>query len=127
VEKMNQRVAVIAASAAEQATGLKEVNAAMNQMDQVTQQNAAMVEQSTAASHALAQESANLTALVQRFSLREGVRPAGRRRLGAGRPSLKRRPAARVPPGFAGRPPPPSLTRRGAPVPGVRGAPGLPG
>ena len=42
----------IAASAQEQATGLHEVNTAVNQMDQVTQQNAAMVEQSTAASHA---------------------------------------------------------------------------
>jgi methyl-accepting chemotaxis protein len=71
VEKMNHRVAAIAASAAEQATGLREVNAAMNQMDQVTQQNAAMVEQSTAASHSLAQESATLATLVQRFSLRD--------------------------------------------------------
>ncbi len=70
VDQINQRVVAIAASAAEQATGLKEVNAAMNQMDQVTQQNAAMVEQSTAASHALAQESATLTTLVERFSLR---------------------------------------------------------
>jgi methyl-accepting chemotaxis protein len=77
VEKMNHRVAAIAASAAEQATGLKEVNAAMNQMDQVTQQNAAMVEQSTAASHALAQESATLTTLVQRFSLRDVGRAGG--------------------------------------------------
>jgi methyl-accepting chemotaxis protein len=71
VDQINDRVATIAASAAEQATGLKEVNAAVNQMDQVTQQNAAMVEQSTAASHALAQESATLASLVQRFSLRD--------------------------------------------------------
>ncbi len=77
VEKMNHRVAAIAASAAEQATGLKEVNAAMNQMDQVTQQNAAMVEQSTAASHALAQESATLATLVERFALRDIKRPGG--------------------------------------------------
>jgi len=70
VEKIDHRVAAIASSAAEQATGLREVNTAMNQMDQVTQQNAAMVEQSTAASHALAQESSTLAALVERFSLR---------------------------------------------------------
>jgi len=75
VDQINHRVAAIAASAAEQATGLKEVNAAMNQMDQVTQQNAAMVEQSTAASHALAQESATLATLVERFSLRDVKRP----------------------------------------------------
>jgi methyl-accepting chemotaxis protein len=77
VDQINHRVAAIAASSAEQATGLKEVNAAVNQMDQVTQQNAAMVEQSTAASHALAQESATLTALVQRFSLRDVRQSSG--------------------------------------------------
>jgi methyl-accepting chemotaxis protein len=60
----------------EQATGLREVNAAMNQMDQVTQQNAAMVEQSTAASHALAQESTNLLTLIKRFSLSQVARSA---------------------------------------------------
>jgi methyl-accepting chemotaxis protein len=55
--KQSYPVADIAASAQEQATGLQQVNAAVNQMDQVTQQNAAMVEQATAASHGLAQES----------------------------------------------------------------------
>jgi len=83
VEQINHRVAAIAASAAEQATGLREVNAAVNQMDQVTQQNAAMVEQSTAASHALAQESDALARLVQRFALsdqgRVGAAPIARR------------------------------------------------
>ena len=57
----------IAASAKEQATGLHEVNTAVNQMDQVTQQNAAMVEQSTAASHGLAQETAELGRLTGYF------------------------------------------------------------
>ena len=42
---------------------------AVNQMDQVTQQNAAMVEQSTAASHALAQETEELGHLTGRFQL----------------------------------------------------------
>jgi methyl-accepting chemotaxis protein len=40
-------------------------------MDQVTQQNAAMVEQSTAASHALAQEADQLNALIDQFKVRE--------------------------------------------------------
>ena len=62
-------VGEIAASAGEQATGLAEVNTAVNQMDQVTQQNAAMVEQSTAASHALAQETEQLAQLTGRFQL----------------------------------------------------------
>ena len=60
-------IAAIAGSAQEQATGLHQVNAAMNQMDQVTQQNAAMVEQSTAASHALLKEAAELADLTQWF------------------------------------------------------------
>ena len=66
-------VSEIAASANEQATGLAEVNIAINQMDQVTQQNAAMVEQSTAASHGLAQEAEQLAQLTSRFDLGEGA------------------------------------------------------
>ncbi len=60
-------VAEIAASAHEQSTALSQVNDAVNQMDQVTQQNAAMVEQQTAASHSLATESAELNRLVAKF------------------------------------------------------------
>jgi methyl-accepting chemotaxis protein len=71
VHEINDRVAAISASAQEQATGLREVNSAVNQMDQVTQQNAAMVEQSTATSHTLAQESDALARLVQRFTMRD--------------------------------------------------------
>ena len=62
-------VADIAASAQEQATGLAQVNTAVNQMDQLTQQNAAMVEQSTAASHTLAGEAEELVTLIGRFDL----------------------------------------------------------
>jgi methyl-accepting chemotaxis protein len=76
-------VSEIAASAQEQATGLHQVNTAVNQMDQVTQQNAAMVEQSTAASHSLAQEAEELSRLVGRFQVGEAAaaaqaRPAAR-------------------------------------------------
>ena len=60
-------VAEISASAQEQASALSEVNTAVNQMDQLTQQNAAMVEQSTAASHSLAQDAQELAVLVSRF------------------------------------------------------------
>jgi methyl-accepting chemotaxis protein len=67
VAEINAVVGEIAASAQEQATGLNQVNTAVNQMDQVTQQNAAMVEESTAASHALAHEADALSKLVGRF------------------------------------------------------------
>jgi methyl-accepting chemotaxis protein len=71
VAEINGLVTEIAASSHEQATGMAQVNAAVNQMDQVTQQNAAMVEQSTAASHSLAQEAAALANLVSRFDIGE--------------------------------------------------------
>jgi methyl-accepting chemotaxis protein len=57
----------ISASTTEQATGLNEVNGAVNQMDQVVQQNAAMVEEATAASHSLKNEAKALMGLVARF------------------------------------------------------------
>ena len=70
-------VGEIAASAQEQASGLAQVNSAVNQMDQVTQQNAAMVEQSTAASHALAGEAQELSRLMGQFRIgADGAAPA---------------------------------------------------
>ena len=74
VTQINRTVSEIAGSAQEQASGLAEVNTAVNQMDQVTQQNAAMVEQSTAASHSLAQDTAELERLTARF--RTGAEPS---------------------------------------------------
>jgi len=72
VAEINGIVTDIAASAQEQATGLHQVNTAVNQMDQVTQQNAAMVEESTAASHALAREAESLRRLMGQFSIGAG-------------------------------------------------------
>jgi methyl-accepting chemotaxis protein len=67
----------MAASTQEQARGLAEVNTTMNQMDQVTQRNAAMVEETTAASHALAQEA---TRLAQRMGELRIAGDGGQRR-----------------------------------------------
>ena len=67
--QVHAAIAEIAASAQEQAVGLHQVNTAVNQMDQVTQQNAAMVEQSTAASHSLAGETEELVRLTGQFQL----------------------------------------------------------
>jgi methyl-accepting chemotaxis protein len=69
VTQINGVVTEIAASAEEQSTGLQQVNTAVNQMDQVTQQNAAMVEEATAASHALTSEADTLQRLISRFEL----------------------------------------------------------
>jgi len=67
VTAMNATVADIAVAAREQATSLREVSAAGDQMDKVTQQNAAMVEQTTAAAQSLTQETENLAELLYRF------------------------------------------------------------
>ena len=56
---------------------MDEVNKAVNQMDQVTQQNAAMVEQAAAASHGLARDSQELEGLVQQFRLGTAVERQG--------------------------------------------------
>jgi methyl-accepting chemotaxis protein len=69
VGEISNVVGEIAASAKEEALGLNQVNTAVNQMDHVTQQNAAMVEQSTAASRVLAQEAQELGKLVSRFQV----------------------------------------------------------
>jgi methyl-accepting chemotaxis protein len=69
VAEIDDLMSEIAASAQEQASGLHQVNIAVNQMDQVTQQNAAMVEESTAASHSLTQEAASLAGSVSRFQI----------------------------------------------------------
>jgi methyl-accepting chemotaxis protein len=67
VADVNHVIVAIAVGAKEQATGLDEVNAAINRMDQVTQQNAAMVEESTAASRSLSRETAQLSGLIGQF------------------------------------------------------------
>lgn len=69
VGEISQLVSEIAHSAKEQTEGLTQVNTAINEMDQVTQQNAAMVEQSTAASHSLEQEAEMLVQGVARFRI----------------------------------------------------------
>ncbi len=79
IGQVNSHMNSIAVSAKEQSTGLAEINTAVNSMDQSTQQNAAMVEESTAAAASLAQEAAKLRDLVARFKLEgaSGPRAAG--------------------------------------------------
>jgi len=74
VRDIDRNVSAIVEAAREQATGLQEINMAVNTMDQGTQQNAAMVEQSTAASHSLAKEAASLNSLLKQFNLDQGHR-----------------------------------------------------
>ncbi|MGI3166197.1 methyl-accepting chemotaxis protein [Pseudooceanicola sp. 200-1SW] len=84
VVDISKRVASIAASAREQATGLNEINAAVNDLDQVTQQNAAMFEETTAASHALTSEANALVEAAGRFRV-DTPRVGGPRKRARGR------------------------------------------
>ncbi|MEM6759373.1 MAG: methyl-accepting chemotaxis protein [Pseudomonadota bacterium] len=69
VADISTRVAEIAMSARQQSSGLNEINVAVNELDQVTQQNAAMFEETTAASHALISEADALSAAVAQFDI----------------------------------------------------------
>ena len=95
-------VSEIAAGAQEQAIGLAEVNTAVNEMDKVTQQNAAMVEQSTAATHSVAKETESLAISAGRFRLldsepsKQPAPPMPQRTA-----SAKRLPLRAMPPGSA--------------------------
>jgi methyl-accepting chemotaxis protein len=71
VKEISSNVESIVEGSREQATGIKEINHAVSLMDQGTQQNAAMVEESTAASHSLAREAEALFNLIGMFQIGE--------------------------------------------------------
>ena len=64
---VSAQVASMAAATETQATSIAEINTTIGYLDQMTQQNAAMVEQSSAAGASLANEADNLTAFVSKF------------------------------------------------------------
>jgi len=67
IEKVSHLMVELAAASKEQSDGIEQVNHAVNQMDEVTQQNAALVEETTAAAVSLAQQSTVLQAAANRF------------------------------------------------------------
>jgi methyl-accepting chemotaxis protein len=73
VQEINRHVVSIVESAQEQSSGLQQINTAVNQMDQDTQKNAAMVEETNAASHNLAKEVASLNQLLAQFKLADAA------------------------------------------------------
>ncbi|MET3130859.1 methyl-accepting chemotaxis protein [Oxalobacteraceae bacterium GrIS 1.11] len=82
----------IAAASQEQTSGIAQINVAITQMDEVTQQNAALVEQAAAAAESLQQQSARLVQLVNVFRLDEAllVAPAVAPRKAAARAAVQR-------------------------------------
>ena len=69
IAEISTLMSTIASSAEHQATGLQQVNTAVSEMDGVTQQNAAMVEEATAAARSLSTEAEALARQVARFKL----------------------------------------------------------
>jgi methyl-accepting chemotaxis protein len=69
VEQVNQLISEITAASKEQAIGIGQVGQAVAQLDQMTQQNAAMVEQSSAAANSLSEQSLRLMEAVQVFAV----------------------------------------------------------
>jgi len=69
VQEINRHVSAIVDAAQEQSSGLQQINTAVNQMDQDTQKNAAMVEETTAATHSLSREVSSLNELLKLFKL----------------------------------------------------------
>jgi len=72
VKKVSDIVAEIAAASREQSSGIEQVNKAVMQMDETTQQNAALVEEATAAAQAMAEQARNLNTMMARYKLEEG-------------------------------------------------------
>lgn len=105
VLQINQLIRQISASASEQAVGLKEINSAVTQMDQVTQQNAAMVEETTAASVTLNGEAETLKSLVAGFAV-SGGQPSQQLRAAAAAMRAPSAPAAAPARSTASRPRP---------------------
>ncbi|MGV6819588.1 MAG: methyl-accepting chemotaxis protein [Parvularcula sp.] len=77
IANINKLASQIALSSKEQSLTLTDINSAMGTLDQVTQQNAAMVEETTAASHALSESSADLNRQVGHFDLGTDRRQRG--------------------------------------------------
>jgi uncharacterized phage infection (PIP) family protein YhgE len=69
VKRVSDIIGEIAAASEEQRDGIEQVNGAIVQMDQVTQQNAALVEQAASAAAAMREQAAGLAQLVGTFTL----------------------------------------------------------
>jgi methyl-accepting chemotaxis protein len=85
VQQVNEIIERISAASTEQADGIAEVNRAVGQMDDMTQQNAALVEQAAAAAESLHEQTVNLSEAVSIFKI-DGVEAAAAEPLEAEEP-----------------------------------------
>jgi methyl-accepting chemotaxis protein len=101
VQRVTDIIGEISSAAVEQSEGLGRVNGAVAQLDQMTQQNAALVEQSTAAAESLKEQAAQLSRAVGNFRLGTASAPASTGRALSATPAAP----ARVEPTIARQPP----------------------
>ena len=103
IANVSQVISDIAQAGIEQSTGIEQVTQAVSQMDEVTQQNAALVEEAAAAAESLREQSEQLSTAVNRFRLTGGSNgralsaPAPQRRLSSPAPVSKPRTTAAKP------------------------------
>jgi len=93
VKKVTDIVAEIAAASREQSSGIEQVNKAVMQMDQTTQQNAALVEEASAASQAIVEQAQALNGMISRYNV--GTEGNARQAAKAAAAATERRSAAR--------------------------------
>jgi methyl-accepting chemotaxis protein len=86
VKRVSAIIGEIAAASKEQSGGIEQVNQAITQIDQITQQNAALVEEATAAARSLEEQSVTLVRSVAVFKLANEGGDVGRKSFGS-RPS----------------------------------------
>ncbi|MGO9995003.1 MAG: methyl-accepting chemotaxis protein [Steroidobacteraceae bacterium] len=99
-KKVSDIIGEIAAASMEQSVGIEQVNKAVLQLDEVTQQNAALVEEATAASQSLAEQATNLSEMMERYQVSAEVVATARASMhavGAVPPTTDKRGSAATP------------------------------
>jgi len=104
VKKVSDIVGEIAGASREQSAGIEQVNKAVVQLDEMTQQNAALVEQASAASHSMAEQAKSLSQMMERYRVSAqaaaaaaaAAQASGRRSTGAAKKAAAPAPAARA-------------------------------
>jgi methyl-accepting chemotaxis protein len=123
VKKVTDVMAEIASSSREQASGIDQVNKAITMMDEVTQQNAALVEEASAAAQALSEQAGKLSQMIARYRVGEGSADEAPR-AAALRPEARTAPAAAV--RVERRSPTRPMTGKKRPPPAAAGSPARP-
>jgi methyl-accepting chemotaxis protein len=89
IKRVSDIMAEISAASKEQSNGIDQVNVAISQMDKITQQNAALVEQAAAAAKSMEEQTIDLTQIVSAFQIGKPMRGANARGQKAAAPAAR--------------------------------------